>query len=456
VNQDEANEFGILLHEYRGRAGLTQIQLADLSTVSVRAIRDLELGSAKRPRRDTVRLLAAGLRLGAQRRVNFELAAGGNPATAAFDAVSGTQAMPRPSGPMYGRDAEHRALAELLVSGAHRLVTLTGLAGIGKTRLALTVAYELHDTGRMRMLWLPAPEIAGQPAPPAAPRYWPAQSLATWIRPLLSSEDGRLDDLAELIGTTPLLLVLDGIDSTDAASRPSSASLCELLASCPNLRVLLTARASTEFPGTHQFPLRPLPTSKAESADGYSAAVELLSWNLRSLQPGLQLTSEHTEQLTRICWWLDGIPAALIGAASWSLLMPLVELADLAYRDPLTVSESPALQHRPSDLRSDLTTMLSELDPACRAVLDALAALDGELTLPEIAQLTGYPVGQIAHLLHLLLTQNLVRIVEQERETRFCVLNTVSSLLTQTSATTKITATRPSAPHGATPFRSHG
>jgi predicted ATPase/transcriptional regulator with XRE-family HTH domain len=435
VSEYEAGQFGGLLQEYRKQAGLTQIQLADLATVSVRAIRDLELGSAKRPRRDTVRLLADALRLGAQRRVNFEMAAGRDPATAAFEAVSGTRAMPppRPAGPMYGRDAEHRALTELLVSGAHRLVAVTGLAGVGKTRLALAVAQELHETARMRVLWLPAAELDPPGRQPSLRLCQPAESLAGWIRPLLSSADGRLGDLAELIGDTSLLLVLDGVDSDEVASRPSCRSLLELLTYCPNLRIALTARASTELPGAHPFPLRPLPVRKDESAAGYSAAVELLSWHLRAVQPQLQLTREHAGQLTRMCWWLDGIPGALIGAAAWSLLMPLVEVADLADRDPLTVSTSPAQQHAPSALRSDLAALLAELDSDQRAVLDTLAVLDGDLTLPEIARLTDYPIGQIAQLLHLLLARNLIRVTEQERETRFCVLNTVGSLLTRAS-----------------------
>lgn len=66
---------GALIRGHRLRIGLTQRELADLSTISVRAIRDLEKGKALRPRADTVRLIADGLRLGPRARAALEDAA---------------------------------------------------------------------------------------------------------------------------------------------------------------------------------------------------------------------------------------------------------------------------------------------------------------------------------------------------------------------------------------------
>ncbi len=63
---------GTLIHGHRLRIGLTQRELADLSTISVRAIRDLEKGKAQRPRTDTLRLIADALRLGPRARTALE------------------------------------------------------------------------------------------------------------------------------------------------------------------------------------------------------------------------------------------------------------------------------------------------------------------------------------------------------------------------------------------------
>ncbi|MFE5294974.1 helix-turn-helix domain-containing protein [Streptomyces sp. NPDC056632] len=73
--------FAALLQSHRATEGLTQQQLADFATLSVRAVRDLEHGRAERPRRDTVRLLAEALRLDPARRAEFERAARGGTAS---------------------------------------------------------------------------------------------------------------------------------------------------------------------------------------------------------------------------------------------------------------------------------------------------------------------------------------------------------------------------------------
>ncbi|MFI7672440.1 multiprotein-bridging factor 1 family protein [Actinophytocola sp. NPDC049390] len=71
------SRFSELMRSHRRDLGATQRQLAARSTVSVRAIRDLERGRVSRPRRDTVRLIAAGLGLSGQARTEFERAAAG-------------------------------------------------------------------------------------------------------------------------------------------------------------------------------------------------------------------------------------------------------------------------------------------------------------------------------------------------------------------------------------------
>src|SRR3954453_12771784 len=121
-------DFGELLRTLRTRRGLTQRHLADLSTISVRAIRDLESGRACRPRPDTVRLIADGLCLRGAGRSEFEQTS---------RADHETEPLPAPLGLMLGRDTEQAQLRALLASGAQRLVTLTGLAGPGKSRLAM-------------------------------------------------------------------------------------------------------------------------------------------------------------------------------------------------------------------------------------------------------------------------------------------------------------------------------
>src|SRR5215211_1942641 len=132
----ESRHFGALLRRHRMRVRMTQQQLADFSTLSVRAIRDLERGHAQRPRQDTVRLLAEVLRLGGHDREEFDLASRG----VAEDLVAGRFTPPVPPATIVGREEELRVLTDLLTVEGQRLVAVVGVAGVGKTRLMLDVA----------------------------------------------------------------------------------------------------------------------------------------------------------------------------------------------------------------------------------------------------------------------------------------------------------------------------
>ncbi|MFD0568986.1 XRE family transcriptional regulator [Kitasatospora gansuensis] len=148
--------FSGLLREFRRNSGLTQQELADLSALSVRAVRDLESGRVHRPRRETVRLLVTTLRLEGARRAAFEEAAAAEPAE---------PAPPNSPFTMLGRADEVRALLELLRSGGQRLISLTGLPGVGKTRLATEVAERLRASG-WQICWHPGGR------PPSATPCW--------------------------------------------------------------------------------------------------------------------------------------------------------------------------------------------------------------------------------------------------------------------------------------------
>src|SRR5438270_5627145 len=147
--------FGELLKRHRRFRGLTQEELAERSTLSVRAISDLERGLKYRPRKDTVQLLADALELRGIDRDSFQRAArqaGALQLVAAegevlgelrsVEQVSATPPtnLPDEPTPFVGREDEITALVALLQQPKVRLVTLTGPGGSGKTRLALEVA----------------------------------------------------------------------------------------------------------------------------------------------------------------------------------------------------------------------------------------------------------------------------------------------------------------------------
>lgn len=400
------HRFGPLLRRYRIGAGLTQRALADLSTISVRTIRDLEQGRT-RPREDTVRLISDALRLGRQARADLEHSAGrgagGRPLRHDYDPA--LAAPPAVLDAMIGRDTEAGTLAAELTDGTSRLITVVGPPGVGKTRLAIEVASTLHHRRRMPVLWLCAPgSTVEQPARD--------DRLVTLLRSatesLFSPTGEAFTELAELIAARDTLLVLDGV----TVRPPRAADLLCLLRDCPRLRVLVTATQLTGLPGERPFLLGPLAVTDS------APSVRLFLDHLRRVRPDYRLTDADTPTVVEICRLLDGLPPALASAAAWLTVYDLEPLRDALFTDPFAFLDA--------DLADRLTDWVESLPTAQRGLLDQLRDL-GEVTLPELAAVTGHTVPEAGQLLRDLLTHGVIRLRQSGGQTRFQVLALVSA-----------------------------
>ncbi|HEX7309337.1 helix-turn-helix domain-containing protein [Lentzea sp.] len=288
-------EFGELLRTHRIHAGLTQQQLADFAMVSVRAIRDLECGRTRTPRAETVRLLADGLRLDDSSRADLAQAGGRPP-------VKTGVAPPAPTASIVGREAETAALVSLLAGDRDRfghdgprLVTITGVSGVGKTRLALEAAGELHFRHGWSVLW----HLASLPS---------------------------IDDEQDTV------LV------TDRCPDPC------LLAVHPRLRILVTALAPAGLPGEHVFPLAALSDE---------AAVRLLLTHVHRVRPGFRPEPANQAALTGLVRELDGLPSALEFAAGWFMVYSPQHLLERLRSNPM----DPTSAHLRDALRRSLSTL---------------------------------------------------------------------------------------------------
>ena len=296
-------EFGELLRTHRIHAGLTQQQLADFAMLSVRAIRDLECGRTRSPRAETVRLLADSLRLDDTSRADLQQA-GGRPARRV------SVAPPAPSSAIVGRGVEAAALTDLLADG-HRLVTITGVSGVGKTRLALEVAGELHFRLGWSVLWLPSARMPS------------------------------IDDAQDSV------LVTD--------HRPDP----RLLETHPRLRIVVTALAPVELPGEQVFPLAPL-------AD--DAAVRLLVSHVRRVRPGFRPEPANHAALIGLVHELDGLPSALEFAAGWFMVYSPQHLLERLRSNPL----DPTSAHLRDSLRRSLSTLDERLRATLTRMVDRI------------------------------------------------------------------------------------
>ncbi|MFR9758151.1 helix-turn-helix domain-containing protein [Streptomyces sp. TR06-5] len=388
--------FGTVLRTHRRRAGMTQQQVADLATLSVRAVRDLESGRARRPRRATVQLLSDVLRLSGGTRTAFEAAA--DPLPAAEDGVDWL--LPVPRTPLIGRDGEHRVLSELLTVERQRQVRVAGITGIGKTRLTLEVAHTLRHREGWSVLWCDTS------------RSFVDTSLV----------DAAECALSELVGEDALL-VLDGAHGPavdEAAAR--------LLGRFPRLSIVTTEAAPSREDDAQVMPVGPLAVPSGECADGAMdcPSVRLFHSHLRRFRPHQALGGPASAAVISLCRLLDGIPGQLVDAAAWCLLHSPEELLRAMAEDTQRFALPPTA---PAGGPDPLEGLLGAVGPRERDLLTHLARLPGAWTVDEAVMLSGGSTRGTVGLLHALLMRGLVRTADEEGAARFRVLNMLRPML---------------------------
>lgn len=322
----EPPTLALALQQLRTARGLTQEELAERSSVSIRTISDIERGISRYPHRDTLRLLSAALDLTDDEAALLRPGRYSHAAHPATEPTSGELAggSPAAAAPLIGRANELKALQAALADDHDRLITLTGPGGIGKTRLAL----ELISTG--------APESVESVtfvdlAPVANAAYVPsAVAHALGVRE--RTGEPLSETLCAEVGDKRLLLILDNFEHVLAAR----SLLRQLLEHCQHVRLLVTSRHPVEIPGERVVTLpplalpetrRPISTDLAVSAPATMLFIERAA----SAQPGFSVTPMTARAIARICARLGGIPLAIELAAAWSdRLTPQETLLQLA------------------------------------------------------------------------------------------------------------------------------
>ncbi|MCS0600867.1 helix-turn-helix domain-containing protein [Streptomyces sp. LP11] len=396
-------DLGALLRNHRRRAGLTQRHLADLTTVSVRAIRNLELGKVLSPRPDTVRLLADGLRLAPAQRDTLLDAARRRPGFAGRPADDDRGPAPwLVRGPLIGRETEAAALTDLLRRPGGRLVSVVGISGVGKTHLAAEAVSRAAADGT-RVLW----RTRGEEIPFA--------------------------EVADRAAGERTVLVLD-----DAEPAVDPDRLAALMRAHPLLRVLLTACGPAGVPGEQLLRLAPLPVpdpgaeSHPESL-GQVPSVRLLCAHIRAGNPLFRLDDADAAVVADLCRRLDGLPRALEFAGRWTLVRGLPELLAEVERSPFDLTAPPMTADTSRDLRVRLRRTLSRVSPAGVSFLAAVARDHRSWSVAEAATAVGTSGADVAVIVFTLVTYGLVRPEGTGgEEPRFSVLNHVRHLYAET------------------------
>ncbi|MFD7256062.1 helix-turn-helix domain-containing protein [Streptomyces sp. NPDC059874] len=421
----EAPSFPELLRHKRVQAGLTQRTLADLSTISPRTIRALESGRVN-ARTQTVRLLADALRLEGVTRELFVSAGLGGQRQGPAE-VDPCLAVPRSVNALLGRDVEVRAMVGALASDHRRMISLSGLPGTGKSRVAAEVAVRLSSRRGWPVLWIGAGTV--DPGGHGAA----LGSLLKSLRLLVESGAEDVSTVCRLIGRHEVLLVLDGV-----ADARSPVGVEELLAYCPGIRVVSTSRAPWHVPGVQGTVVPPLATpepegDRARSLDALVGvpSVRLLVDRLSEVRPGFALGRADAGAVVRLCRRLDGLPVALEAAAAGFGVLGLRQLADLPEADLLDLPVATRSAGGHETIGGLIRSGFEQQDAVRRAILRELVDLDRAPTVSEAAEALRRPLNRLVDDLGPLMGCGLVRASHEEPETRLYLPNLLRAVLTR-------------------------
>jgi transcriptional regulator with XRE-family HTH domain len=273
---DDGATFADLLTRHRLAANLSRERLAAVSSLSVRAVGDLERGVTRRPQRASVVALADALRLSGAARNAFLRAARLTPPTQ-------NQRTGAPPSALIGRGADIDGVAGRLLQPMTRLLTVTGPTGVGKSAVAANAVWRVAD----RFADIGGLDLAEVGAPSG---FGPAIVAAVG--------SGRAGT-----GTpTGHLVLLDGFRHGDAAAL----FLADLLRRHRALRVLVTALAPLKLRGEHVWPLAPLPPT---------AAATMLAERVCAVRSGFRPEPGDEEVIASLSRRVAGVPRAIELAA---------------------------------------------------------------------------------------------------------------------------------------------
>ncbi len=325
--------------------------------------------------------------------------------------------LPAPVTRVVGRERELADLERLLRE--ERLVTLTGMGGAGKTRLALEAASRQVGAWRGGVWLVDLIPLSDPALLPAAV----ARTLGVADRPDVTPLAGLLDQLRAM----ELLLLLDNCEHLVEAC---AGLTHEVLRACADVRVLATSRLALGTPGEFDYALDPLatPTDDA-SADEVEqfASVRLFLERGRAARRDLTADGDGLRKIGRICRELDGLPLAIELAAARAKVLSLDEIAaHLRDRFRFLRSWRRVADPRHQTLRATIDWSYELLADAERELLGRLSVFAGGFTLEAVAQvcLRGDDARALEHVRRLV-ESSLVLAEERNGVTRYRLLETI-------------------------------
>lgn len=444
---DENASFGYWVRRQRKALDLTQIRLAHQVSCAVATIKKIESGE-RRPSSHMAERLADCLAIPAEERAAFLRVARAqlllqqlvnaprldtNVAVVAESIPSkrllvNTQSpslstnLPHRLTSFIGRDQETVALQDLVKD--QRLVTLTGVGGVGKSSLALAVAETLDFPDGVWLVELSSIAEGGLVA----------QALADLFQLPELARCSPLEAVCAYLQQKTLLLIVDNCEHLIT----TCTELVEhLLRTAPSLHIMATSREPLNATGEHEWLVLPLPTPTYPKLKGSIcslsqiqsfAAAQLFIERAQAVKADLHFTDQDAPLIVRICQQVDGIPLALELVATYCKSFALSELVDrLEDRFALlSVARRTALL-RHQTLRATINWSYELLTPAEAICFRRLGIFAGGWTIKAAEGMSDSKQGQppTFELLHQLVNKSLVIAEQRGATTRYRMLEPI-------------------------------
>jgi len=324
---------------------------------------------------------------------------------------------PRPY-PLIGRKQDLETAQDLILRSNVRLITVTGPPGVGKTRFAIELASSVaseFDDGAVFVDLAPVRD-------PALVLDTVAQTLGVFDHPDRPSSQR----LQRHLGDRNILLLLDNFEQVI----PAASDVSDLVAACPDVKVLVTSRQPLHVRWEHRHNLLPLALPKTMATSDLARlartpATALFLERARVVEPRFTVDEQNAPIIVEICRRLDGLPLAIELAAAWVGALGLEAiLSRLSAHQSLPLGGPRDVPERQRTLFDAIAWSYELLNEAERTVFRALGAFAGESPLGAIeAVCAGLRVDVLTPIAGLVDKNLLIRV--GDGETRFRMLETI-------------------------------
>lgn len=271
-----------------------------------------------------------------------------------------------------------KAVCDMLEDESKRLVTLMGPGGVGKTRVALQAAADLIHKFKDGVFLIELGSISDPNL------VWPKVASTLGI---VGEGDGLLENhLAAFLRDKQMLLIIDNIEHL----RSESAKIGRLLATCAQLKVLVTSRFRLVLKGEWTHEVHPLDLPDASSEHSYtnvarSSSVRLFVQGAKAVQSDFKLTKNNALEVAAICRKLDGLPLAIelvVSQLRNNDVGNLLERLETSGRPLDLVDQGPiGVEKRQQTMRNAIAWSYNLLTPAEQALFRQLSVFAGSFSL---------------------------------------------------------------------------